>query len=152
MIISASNKTDILVFYGEWFMKVLRAGYHKVANPYNKRIRHVLLRPDAVNGIVFWTKNAGPFMRHFSVVKRLGLSFVLQRTINFNLRALEHAVVRAESEIEHIRLISEIYRSRGCRWCYDAIIDFPERQPPWRGVLPKWLFYIHCSMGKPFAT
>ena len=37
MIISASYKTDIPTFYGEWFMNRLRAGYCKMVNPYNRK-------------------------------------------------------------------------------------------------------------------
>ncbi len=33
MIISASYKTDIPTFYGEWFMNRLQAGYCKMVNP-----------------------------------------------------------------------------------------------------------------------
>ena len=34
MIISASYKTDIPAFYGEWFMARLKAGYCRMVNPY----------------------------------------------------------------------------------------------------------------------
>ena len=44
MIISASYKTDIPTFYGEWFMNRLRSGYCKVVNAYNKRISRVAPR------------------------------------------------------------------------------------------------------------
>jgi hypothetical protein len=33
MIISASYRTDIPAFFGEWFMNRLRAGICKVVNP-----------------------------------------------------------------------------------------------------------------------
>lgn len=38
MIISASYKTDIPTFYGDWFVNRLRAGYCKTLNPYNRQI------------------------------------------------------------------------------------------------------------------
>src|SRR5438874_5283695 len=38
MIISASYKTDIPTFYGEWFMNRLKAGYCKMVNPYSQHI------------------------------------------------------------------------------------------------------------------
>ncbi len=60
MIISASYKTDIPAFYGEWFMNRLRAGYCKMVNPYNRRAIRVSLLPENVDGIVFWSKNIGP--------------------------------------------------------------------------------------------
>jgi hypothetical protein len=123
MIISASYKTDIPAFYGEWFMNRLRAGYCKAANPYNKRIQHVSLSPEAVDGIVFWTKNVGPFIENLSEVRRLGYSFMLQHTINSYPRALEQAVVSPSSAIENVRQISELFGPRVCVWRYDTIID-----------------------------
>jgi len=38
MIISASYKTDIPAFYGEWFMNRLDAGYCDMVNPYGGQI------------------------------------------------------------------------------------------------------------------
>ena len=61
MIISASYKTDIPAFYGEWFGNRLDAGYCKMVNPYNRKAYRVSLLPDGVDGFVFWTKNIGPF-------------------------------------------------------------------------------------------
>jgi hypothetical protein len=69
VIISASYKTDIPTFYGEWFANRLRAGYCKVVNPYNKVISRVSLRPEDVHGFVFWTKNVGPFIKHLAEVR-----------------------------------------------------------------------------------
>ncbi len=64
MIISASYKTDIPTFYGEWFMNRLHAGYCKMVNPYSQQIYSVDLTPENVDGFVFWTKNIGPFLKH----------------------------------------------------------------------------------------
>ena len=48
MIISASYRTDIPTFYGEWFRNRLRAGYCKMVNPYNQRVVTVSLRREDV--------------------------------------------------------------------------------------------------------
>ncbi len=61
MIISASYKTDIPAFYGEWFVNRLRAGYCKMLNPYNRKVIRVSLLRRDVDGIVFWTKNVRLF-------------------------------------------------------------------------------------------
>ena len=37
MIISASYKTDIPAFYGEWFINRLKAGYCKGRNAFNNK-------------------------------------------------------------------------------------------------------------------
>ena len=52
MIVSASRRTDIPAFYGEWFTNRLRAGYCKCVNPYNRRAYRVDLSPAAVDWMV----------------------------------------------------------------------------------------------------
>ncbi|MCA9049546.1 MAG: DUF1848 family protein, partial [Planctomycetaceae bacterium] len=93
MIISASYKTDIPTFYGEWFMNRLRAGYCKMVNPWNrKQISRVSLDLRDVDGIIFWTKNIAPFIPHLEEVHGRGYRFVVQHTINAYPRALEFSV------------------------------------------------------------
>lgn len=123
MIISASYKTDIPTFYGEWFMNRLRAGYCKMVNPYNRRVIRVSLLPDAVDGIVFWTKNVGPFLKHLPDVRRLGFPFILQHTINSYPRILEQAVVDSSKAVEHFRKVAEDFGPRVCVWRYDTIVN-----------------------------
>ena len=63
MIISASRRTDIPTYYSEWFFNRLREGYVLVRNPMNARqISWISLSPEAVDGIVFWTKNPVPML------------------------------------------------------------------------------------------
>jgi Domain of unknown function (DUF1848) len=123
MIISASYKTDIPAFYGEWFMNRLRAGYCKMLNPYNQRVIRVSLVPEDVEGIVFWTKNIGPFIRHLPDIQRLGFPFILQQTINGYPRDLEQAVVDAPKAVEHLRRVADIFGPRVNVWRYDTIIS-----------------------------
>src|SRR5277367_1660664 len=123
MIISASYKTDIPTFYGEWFMNRLRAGYCKMVNPYNRRVIRVPLNREAVDGIVFWTKNVGPFLQHLAEVKERGYPFVVQHTINGYPRELEQAVVNASRAVEHVRSLAEQFGPQVCVWRYDTIIN-----------------------------
>lgn len=122
MIISASYKTDIPTFFGDWFVNRLRAGYCKTLNPYNQRIQRVSLDSKDVNGFVFWTKNVGPFLKHLAEVRRLGFPFLVQHTINAYPRVLEQAVVDAEKSVEHVCRIAEEYGPRVCVWRYDTVI------------------------------
>ena len=71
MIVSASYKTDIPAFYGEWFLHRLNAGYCMMRNPYNGRPVQVPLGRDKLDGFVFWTKNVGPFLQHLPDVRPL---------------------------------------------------------------------------------
>ena len=123
MIISASYKTDIPTFYGEWFMNRLRAGYCKMVNPYNRHVIRVSLHPETVDGVVFWTKNVGPFLKHLPDVKRMGFPFVLQHTINGYPRALEQAVVDAQRAVEHMHHVADTFGPRVAVWRYDTIIN-----------------------------
>jgi hypothetical protein len=122
MIVSASYKTDIPTFYGEWFANRLRAGYCKVVNPYNKIISRVSLRPEDVDGFVFWTKNVGPFIKHLAEVRDRRVPFVIQHTITGYPRQLEQAVVDAAKAVLHVREIAEQYGPRVCVWRYDTIL------------------------------
>lgn len=122
MIISASYKTDIPTFYGEWFMRRLRAGYCKVINPYNRLAFRVALDRNSVDGIVFWTKNAGPFLKHLPEVRARGYPFVVQYTINGYPRALETSVVDARRSVEHAQSISAQFGPKVVVWRYDTII------------------------------
>lgn len=123
MIISASYKTDIPTFYGEWFIRRVRAGYCKTLNPYSRQILRISLRPEDVAGFVFWTKNVGPFLGQITEVHRLGFPFVVQHTINGYPRVLEQAVVDATKSIEHVRRLAEEYGPKICVWRYDTIIQ-----------------------------
>lgn len=129
MIISASYKTDIPAFYGDWFLNRLRAGYCKVVNPYNARVARVPLDRGSVDGIVFWTKNAGPFLQKLDVVAAMGYPFVVQYTINGYPRALESAVIEASRSIRHVRHISDTFGRRVQVWRYDTIL-FSTLTPP----------------------
>ena len=61
MIISASYKTDIPTFYGEWFINRLRAGYCKMVNPYNGQVYTIDLSSESVDGFVFSDEKYWPF-------------------------------------------------------------------------------------------
>lgn len=82
MIISASYKSDIPAFYGEWIINRLRAGHCKMVNPYNQKAYRVDLTQAGVDGIVFWTKNVGPFLGHLNEVAEMGYPFMVQYSIN----------------------------------------------------------------------
>lgn len=123
MIISASYKTDIPTFYGEWFINRLRAGYCRMVNPWNRnQVSRVSLELDDVDGIIFWTKNITPFVPRLREVYDRGFRFIIQHTINNYPRALEFSVVDANRSAEHFREVAESYGPRTCVWRYDTIV------------------------------
>ncbi len=123
VIISASYKTDIPTFYGEWFMRRLEAGYCKTVNPYNRQVYRVALDRRNVDGFVFWTKNVAPFLKHLPEVRERGFPFVLQYTINGYPRELETNVVDAERSIETAWKVRELFGAQALVWRYDTIIS-----------------------------
>lgn len=63
MIVSASRRTDIPAFWGDWFYNRIDAGYVCVRNPMNPRqVSRIDLSTEQIGCIVFWTKNPAPFM------------------------------------------------------------------------------------------
>ncbi len=122
MIISASYKTDIPTFYGEWFMNRLRAGSCKMRNPYSRQVYSVDLTRDSVDGIVFWTKNIGPFLESLKEVQERGYPFIIQHTITGYPRELEARVTNSVQTVEHLREVASIYGPDVVIWRYDPIL------------------------------
>jgi len=122
MIISASYKTDIPAFYGQWFVNRLDAGYCMMRNPMNRRPIRVSLRPGDVEGIVFWTKNFRPFMKHVDQVATTGIPFTVQYTINAYSKSLEHNVVEWKKSVDASLRLAERFGPRCVVWRYDTII------------------------------
>jgi hypothetical protein len=122
MIISASYKTDIPTFYGEWFMSRLKAGYCKMINPYSKQIYKIDLTAESVDGFVFWTKNVGPFLRYLPEVQRMGYPFIVQHTITGYPRELEFRVIDFTQTIEHMKALADMYGPHVAVWRYDPIV------------------------------
>jgi hypothetical protein len=122
MIISASYKTDIPAFYGDWLMNRLRAGYCKMVNPYSKTAYRISLRQADVDGIVFWTKNLGPFLRRLPEIRAMGYPFMVQYTINGYPRTLEFSVVQAQRSVDHMKFLTHEFGQRVAVWRYDPIL------------------------------
>ena len=121
MIISASYKTDIPAFYGSWFMARLDAGHCRMVNPWGGQIYDVALTEEAVDGIVFWTKNLRPFRTNLADIRRR-FAFVVQYTINGYPRPLEPAVVTPARAIEDLRAVASAFGPRAGVWRYDPIL------------------------------
>ena len=122
MIVSASYRTDIPAFYGPWFLGRLKAGSAVVANPYGGPPSRVSLAPGEVEGIVFWTKNAGPFLEGFGAVRAAGLPFVVQYSITGLPRSLERSVPAADQAVAHLRALSDRFGPRAVVWRFDPIV------------------------------
>jgi hypothetical protein len=122
MIVSASYKTDIPAFYGDWFMNRLEAGYCKVINPFSQKPFVVPLGKQSVDGFVFWTKNISPFIKHLFAIRDSGYPFIIQHTINGYPALIENRVIDCSVSVSNIRKIVREFGAGVCVWRYDTII------------------------------
>lgn len=129
MIVSASYRTDIPAFYGDWFLQRLRAGHVAWRNPYGGGLHKLDLAPDRVDGFVFWTRNPAPFLPALEEVARRGWPFVVQATVTGYPRALEASVPPPQRVAETLRVIADRFGPRTVVWRYDPVF-VTELTPP----------------------
>jgi len=122
VIISASYRTDIPAFHGDWFMERLRSGACKVRNPYSGQLFPVSLRLEDVDGFVFWTRNAAPFEGCLEEVARRAIPFTVQYTVTGYPRSLEPSVLETGRALDLLRRLGERYGPRVLVWRYDPIL------------------------------
>ena len=122
MIVSASYRTDVPAFYGEWFLNRLDAGYCMAVNPYGGPAYRVGLQRDQVDGFVFWTKNLGPFLDKLEIVRQRGYPFVVQYSINGYPRSLELSVGEPARSVAIAQQVANRYGPRAVVWRYDPIV------------------------------
>lgn len=121
MIVSASRRTDIPAYYGEWFTRRLHAGYALVRNPFNPRqVRRVDLTPSAVDCFVFWTKNPAPFLEKLPLLR--DYHYYFQFTLNPYGRDLEPHLPPKKELLATFRRLAGICGPEKVIWRYDPII------------------------------
>jgi hypothetical protein len=130
MIVSASYRTDIPAFYGEWFKARLAAGYCRVTSPYGGKPYAVALTREAVDGFVFWTRNLRPFRPHLSRIGR-DYPFYVQFTVTGNPRSLEPGVVATDRAIDDLQWLAREFGPRRGIWRYDPIVVTSATPPDW---------------------
>jgi len=122
VIISASYRTDIPAFYGDWFLGRVAEGRCRTVNPYNGRASEVRLDRDHVDAIVFWTRNAAPFLAGLERLAAAGYPFAVHYTLTGYPRPLERSVASVEASIETMRRIARRYGPRALVWRYDPVM------------------------------
>jgi DNA repair photolyase len=123
MIISASRRTDISAFYSQWFMNRLREGYCLVPNPFNPRqVARISLVPEAVDAIVFWSKNPARMLDLLPTIEDMGYRFYFLFTVNAYPSALEPNLPPLAERISTFIELSERLGPGRVIWRYDPII------------------------------
>jgi hypothetical protein len=121
MIISASYRTDIPAFYGDWFMRRLAAGGCRSINPWNRKPYAVSLKRKDVDGFVFWTRNLAPFADHLPEIAERA-PFYVQYTVTGYPHALERSVVATDRAITDMRDTARVFGPFSVVWRYDPIV------------------------------
>lgn len=122
MIISASRRTDIPAFYTPWFMNRVRAGFVDAINPFNrKQVSRISLRPEDVDCIVFWTKNAAPMLPHLAEL-RAKYPFYFQFTITPYGHDVEPGLPDKREVIRTFQQMSQQLGKARMVWRYDPIL------------------------------
>lgn len=121
MIVSASYKTDIPAFYGDWLMARLAAGFCRVTNPWGGQAFEVPLTPDAVDGFVLWTRNIAPLAPRLPDIAAVA-PFYVQYTVTGYPRAIETSTVAAAQAVAAIRALRDGFGPRAAVWRYDPVL------------------------------
>jgi DNA repair photolyase len=123
MIISASRRTDIPAFYGEWFAERIREGYFIRVNPFNPEQRkQISLAKSEVDAIVFWTKNPAPFMKYLPMLDAIGYNYYFLYTLNDYPALFEPGVPGLAARIDAFRQLSAALGPERVIWRYDPVI------------------------------
>lgn len=121
MILSVSRRTDIPAFYSEWFFNRLKEGFVFVRNPLNiHQVSRIVLSPDVIDCIVFWSKNPKPMLNRLDELK--DYMYYFQFTINPYDKGLELCVPRKEGIINTFKELSEKIGPKRVIWRYDPIL------------------------------
>lgn len=123
MIISASRRCDIPAFQSDWFMDCVRTGKCITINPYNKKEKEIILNPDTVDCIVFWTKNPRPLMKHLNELTDREFKYYFHFTITPYNGDIEPNIDKHQIIDTFIEL-SELISREKVIWRYDPILMF----------------------------
>lgn len=126
MIISASRRTDIPAFFGEWFINRLRAGEVLVRNPLNrKQVSLIPLKRENVDCFVFWTRDPGPFLKYLDEIDGTGIPYYFTITITPYGSDFENNVRPEEQIVASVRQLAGRIGSGRIVWRYDPVIFSP---------------------------
>ena len=107
MILSVSRRTDIPCRYSEWFMNRIREGSAVVRNPFNAgQLGRIPMTPEAVDCIVFWTKDPQPLMPYLKELDNRGYRYYFQFTLTAYGTDLEPGVADKDEMIKIFRRLS----------------------------------------------
>lgn len=122
MIISASYRTDIPAFYGEWFRNRLKAGSALVENPYGGKMSTVSLKRADVDCFIFWTRNIEPFLGVLDDVNSQTYPFIVSHTLTGYPKELESRTADANKMTGVLQGLARRFGPKVLVWRYDPIL------------------------------
>ena len=122
MILSVSRRTDIPNYYSDWFINRIKEGFLYVRNPMNQhQISRILLSPDVVDCIVFWTKNPANMIEKLKYLHNYAYYF--QFTLTGYGKDVEPNIPNKRGELIPIfKRLSEKIGKEKVIWRYDPIL------------------------------
>lgn len=122
MILSVSRRTDIPNYYSEWFFRRIKEGFLYVRNPMNPhQISKIIITPEVVDCIVFWTKNPEPMLGRLEELA--SYNYYFQFTLTGYGRDIETNVPhKREKMIPIFKELSGKIGKEKVIWRYDPIL------------------------------
>jgi hypothetical protein len=121
-VISASRRTDIPAWYGSWFMERIKAGRAAYRNPFGGTLHEVSLKPEDVTALIFWTKNAGPFLSRVEELVGRGYATGFLYTLTGYGSLLEPGIPAPRKGVKSFLALSDLLGPERVRWRYDPIV------------------------------
>jgi hypothetical protein len=130
LIVSASRRTDIPAFYGEWLLQRLRAGYALVRNPVNTRlVYHVPISAGQNRCLVLWTKNPGPLLPRLGELEAFGIPFYFLFTLTAYGPELERNLPPKDEILQSFLVLARHIGPERVVWRYDPVLLSTEYPP-----------------------
>lgn len=120
MIVNTGSRTDIPVFYSEWFYQRIKEGYVLVRNPYYpQQVSKIYLDPAVVDVLVFCTKNPAPMLDRLAEISAFSQYWFV--TITPYGREIEPNVPDKEKVMEDFIRLSRQVGTKSIGWRYDPV-------------------------------
>ncbi len=121
MILSVSRRTDVPAFFSDWFYNRINEGFVLVRNPMNnKQVSRILLNPEVIDCIVFWSKNPKNLIVNLDKIKNYHYYF--QFTLTPYDKTIEVNVPEKTVLIKTFIELSQRIGKERVIWRYDPIM------------------------------
>lgn len=121
MILSVSRRTDIPIFYLDWFFNRIKEGYVLVRNPMNYyQVSRISLDPKLIDCIVFWTKDPTNILARLDELE--DYKYYFQITVTPYDNNIEKNIKNKENIVNSFKKLSDEIGKERVIWRYDPII------------------------------